>query len=67
MTNLLKEYREKASLTQQNMADKLGIAVSAYNMIENGKRGISLINAKKISILLNTSIDELFFSKIVHK
>ncbi|NFF80412.1 helix-turn-helix transcriptional regulator [Clostridium botulinum] len=67
MNNLIKEYRKRACLTQQYMADKLGMAVSAYNMIENGKRGISLINAKKISILLNTSIDELFFSKIVHK
>lgn len=67
MNLLLKSYREKRGFTQQNIAEKLGITVSAYNMIENGKRGISLINAKKISIILNASIDELFFDNVVHK
>lgn len=66
MNNLIKYYREKLGLTQQQMAIQLQVTVSMYNMIENGKRGISLYNAKKISILLNKSIDELFFSSYVH-
>lgn len=66
MNNLIKIYREKSGFTQQQMAEKLNIAVSTYNMIENGKRGISLYKAKKISILLDVSIDELFFDKCVH-
>ncbi|WP_283650096.1 helix-turn-helix transcriptional regulator [Clostridium butyricum] len=67
MTNLIKQYRENLGFTQQYMADKLSVAVSTYNMIENGKRKVSLYNAKRISILLNTSIDELFFNNIVHE
>ncbi|OOM81753.1 helix-turn-helix protein [Clostridium puniceum] len=67
MNNLIKQYREKAGLTQQEMAKQLKIAVSTYNMIENGKRGISLYNAKRISVLLKVSIDDLFFKKVVHK
>lgn len=63
---VVKSYREKYGLTQQNMAEKLGITVSAYNMIENGKRGISLSTAKRISLILNQSIDELFFNDSVH-
>lgn len=66
MNNAMKEYREKEGLTQLQMAEKLGIAVSTYNMIENGKRGVSVISAKKISLLLNTSIDSLFFKDVVH-
>lgn len=67
MNNLIKQYREKEGLTQQQMADNLKIAVSTYNMIENGKRGISLYKAKQISMLLNVSMDELFFSNNVHE
>lgn len=63
MKNLLKFYREKCGVTQQQIADKLEIAVSTYNMLENGKRNVSLSKAKKLSIILNASIDELFFEK----
>ena len=66
MNNLIKQYREKAGLTQHDMAKRLKIAVSTYNMIENGKRGISLYNAKRISVLLKVSIDDLFFKTFVH-
>lgn len=67
MNSLIKKYREKAQLTQQQMADKLKITVSSYNMMENNKRGISLIMAKKISCILDASIDDIFFSNTVHK
>lgn len=67
MNNKMKSYREKANFTQKQMAEKLGIAVSTYNMMENGRRGISLLTAKKTSLLLNTSIDKLFFNDCVHE
>lgn len=66
MNNLMKKYREQLNITQQEMADKLGIAVSTYNMIENNKRRISLLTAKKVSIILGVSLDELFFAKNLH-
>lgn len=67
MNNLMKKYRELKGMTQQQIADKLGITVSSYNMLENGKRGISVIMAKNISLILDKSIDEIFFTSYVHK
>lgn len=67
MNNLMKKYRELKGMTQQQIADKLEITVSSYNMLENGKRGISVIMAKNISLILDKSIDEIFFTNHVHK
>jgi len=47
-------------LTQKQMAEMLGIATSAYNMIENGKRKVSLQRAKQLAQILDASMDELF-------
>lgn len=62
INNRLKYYREKMNLTQENIADKLSIAVSTYNQFENNRRKVSLIKAKELSIVFNTTIDELFFT-----
>ena len=63
MSNNMKRYRNKQGFTQIYVANELNMSVSAYNMIENGKRGISLLLAKKISDFFGVSIDELFFAK----
>lgn len=34
----LKIFRVKNHLTQQQLADKLGVSVSTYNLVEAGKR-----------------------------
>ena len=34
----LKVFRVTHNLTQQQMADKLGVSLSTYNFIESGKR-----------------------------
>lgn len=39
MRKELKILRVENDLTQAQMAKKLGIALSTYNLIENGKRG----------------------------
>lgn len=62
----MKFYRQKNNLTQEQIAKKLGISVSAYNMIENGNRGISLLRAKQLEKILNVSIDEIFFDNRFH-
>ncbi len=43
------------------MAEKLGITPAYYGHIENGRRGVSLELAHKISKIFNLSIEELFF------
>ena len=60
MGNRLKLYRMRSRLTQRQLAEMLGIATSTYNMIENGKRGVSLQRAKKLEEILGAKIDELF-------
>lgn len=60
MRNRLKLHRMRNRLTQRQLAEMLGIATSTYNMIENGKRGVSLQRAKKLEEILGAKIDELF-------
>ena len=61
MQNKMKKYRIQSGFTQLQMAQMLKITVSSYNMIENGKRGVSVILAKRISLIFNKSIDDIFF------
>jgi len=60
LRNRLKLHRMRNRLTQRQLAEMLGIATSTYNMIENGKRGVSLQRAKKLEEILGAKIDELF-------
>lgn len=56
----LRQYREKAGKTQQQMADALHIHKSTYCLIEQGKRGLSIERAKKISEYLKRPINKIF-------
>lgn len=55
----LKELREAKKLTQETLAYKAGFSRSYYTEVENGKRNISLINLKKLSLVLEVSICEI--------
>lgn len=59
----LKEFRNKYSLSCQDMADKLGISKSFYWQIENKKRRLSYDNAIKIAKIFNVKPDELFYEE----
>jgi len=63
LRNRLKIHRMKNRLTQKQLAQMLGIATSTYNMIENGKRRVSLQRAKQLEEILGTKIDELFLDR----
>jgi len=56
----LRYYREKAGKTQQQMADSLNIHKSTYCLIEQGKRGLTIERAKKISEILGRPISKIF-------
>jgi putative transcriptional regulator len=60
MRKTLIEKRRKANLTQAQIAKAVGISVTMYSRIENGKRTPSLETALKIAQLLNASVEELF-------
>lgn len=51
MRDWLKEIRKSTGMTTYTAAKKLGISQSLYSSIENGSRGVSIKNAKKIAAL----------------
>lgn len=59
----LKKARLKRGFSQVQIAEKLGVAKSTYSMYESGKREPNIDTIKKLSLLLDVSIDELFGSK----
>lgn len=56
----LREARERAGLTQQELADIVGIDRASYSNIELGKRNPSLEVAIKISKVLGKDVNDIF-------
>jgi putative transcriptional regulator len=54
-------FRKERKITQQQIAEILGITRSYYGMIETGNRNPTLGLAKKIAELFQTDIDQIFF------
>ncbi len=60
MMTKIKEYRAKENITQDALANKVGVRRETIVHLENGKYNPSLKLAHDIAIALNTTIDELF-------
>ena len=63
LASVLKMYRKEAKLTQQQVADALGIKRSAYAYYEIGKSAPKLPTLKNIARLYNISVDVLLEEK----
>ena len=64
MKNRVKELRKNQKLTQEELAELIGISRQAINAIEKEKFDPSLPTAFKMAKLFKSSIEELFiFSK----
>lgn len=59
---MLKEYRLKHNLTQQQMADLLKIDFTCYSRIENHKRKMSIELLIKFLEIRNEANDEFIIS-----
>lgn len=59
----LKPIREQRKISQQELADISGISVRMIRYYESLDAMPSIINAYKLSQILNVSIDELFPAK----
>lgn len=57
MGSRMKEERKKLNLTQEQMAEKLGISVKHYGGVERGNAGLSLENLVDVSVILGRSLD----------
>lgn len=63
MENRIKELRAKYSLTQQELADKVGVRRETIVFIESGKYNPSLKLAFDIAKTLKTKIDKVFIQE----
>ena len=60
MKNRVKELRKNQKLTQEELAELIGISRQAINAIEKEKLDPSLPTAFKMAKLFKTSIEDLF-------
>ena len=63
MKNKVKELRKSQKLTQEELAELIGISRQAINAIEKEKFDPSLPTAFKMAKLFKTSIEDLFMHK----
>jgi putative transcriptional regulator len=63
MENKLKELRELAGMTQEDLAAQAGVSRQTIISLEKGKYNPSIILAYKLSRLFNLTIEELFLLK----
>lgn len=57
----IKKLRKEKKLTQQDIADQIGVSRTTYIMIENGDREITVNEMNKLSFALGVSFDELLY------
>ena len=60
MRTRIKEYRTRYSLTQDDLAKKVGVRRETIVFLEQGKYNPSLKLAHEVAKALNATIDELF-------
>lgn len=65
---ILKKARENSKLSQEDMADKLGIGLRMYQKIEAGQfPKYKTEQIKQIDKILNTNLYELIYEQNIHK
>ena len=62
----LKKLRKSKGYTCAQMAEKLGMCTAFYWQIENNKRGLYYITAKRIAAIFNKKPDEIFFNEEIN-
>ena len=68
MINKVKELREKSSLTQKELGEKVGVSRQAINAIETGKFDPSIWLAYDLAKLFGLTIEEIFdFERSIRK
>ena len=60
MINKVKELREKSSLTQKELGERVGVSRQAINAIETGKFAPSIWLAYDLAKLFGLTIEDIF-------
>lgn len=61
LKNRIKENRARLDITQEDLAKMVGISRVTLGTIEKGTRKVDLINAMKIAIVFDITVDSLFY------
>ncbi|MCB2172128.1 helix-turn-helix transcriptional regulator [archaeon] len=60
MKTRIKELRARDSLTQADLAKKVGVRRETISFVENGEYNPSLLLAKRIAHVFSEAIEEIF-------
>ena len=63
MRNRIKEYRTKANMTQQELADRVHVSSRTIISLEKGQYNPSILLAYRIAVLFQTTIENLYCLK----
>lgn len=58
--NRVKEYRQQYRLTQQEVADMVGVSSRTIISLEKGQYNPSLMLAYRLALLFHTSVEDLY-------
>ncbi|MCH4009059.1 helix-turn-helix transcriptional regulator [Companilactobacillus sp.] len=61
ISNNLKQYRKAEKLSQQDLADQVGVTRQSILLIEKDKFNPSILLALKIANALGVDVNDLFF------
>lgn len=59
----IRQVREEAGITQQHMADKLGVSRQAYANYELHPERVTIEQARRICAILGAEYERIFFGK----
>lgn len=60
MKNRLEDYRKENGITQEELADILGVTRQTIGSLENGRYNPSILLAFRIAKFFKTTIEEIF-------
>ena len=61
MENRIRELRKAAGLRQEDLARELGVTRQTINAIEKGEYNPTIKLCRKLCVILNRSLDDLFW------
>lgn len=59
----IRKLRKQNGLTQERLADLLGVALNTISRIEVGNRGISIDLAIELAVHFDTTLDYIFMGR----